>query len=58
MSCSGDMCVGVPTTVPTCVSDEDSRRAMPKSITFTLLPAATITFAGLMSRWTTPCLCE
>ena len=30
---------------------------MPKSITLTLPSRVTITFAGLMSRWTMPCAC-
>ncbi len=58
MSCSGDMWVGVPTTVPTCVSDDDSMRAIPKSMIFSFGPGVIIRFAGLMSRCTTPCLCE
>ena len=32
-------------------------RAMPKSITFTNPSRVTITFPGLMSRWTIPCAC-
>ena len=33
-----------------------SRRAIPKSVTLASPDGSTITFAGLMSRWTTPFL--
>ena len=32
-------------------------RAIPKSMTFTKPSRVTITFPGLMSRWTMPCAC-
>lgn len=49
---------GEPITVPTCVSVDDSMRAIPKSATFTVPSTSKIMFEGLMSRCTTPCLSE
>jgi hypothetical protein len=52
---SGAMYSKVPTTTPTLVMrDWSSARAIPKSIRVTCSSELTITFDGLMSRWTTP----
>ena len=56
-ACSGDRYCAVPTTAAVWVIvDEASAtaRAMPKSITFTSPDGVSMTFAGLMSRWTMP----
>ena len=49
---------GVPSRLPVAVrwSTESATFAMPKSVTFTWSPGSIMMFAGLMSRWTTPCL--
>ena len=57
-NCSGDMYEGVPSTVPAWVSSEVSVRAMPKSAILTRPSPSMIKLPGLMSRWTTPWLCE
>ena len=69
-ACSGDMYAGVPTTTPAsvfstacvCLGVGDLRRrgasfASPKSSTFTNPSGRSITFSGLMSRWTMPAAC-
>ncbi len=54
-ACSGLMYVGVPIVVPVWVSDPATAAvtalAMPKSVTIGS-PSLSITFSGLMSRWT------
>ena len=59
-ACSGAMYAGVPSATPALVSDEvpllwasPSALATPKSITTACRPVS-ITFSGLMSRWTIP----
>ena len=48
------MCAGEPTSAPVTVSPlVSSRRAIPKSMSLTAPSAPTMTFPGLMSRWTT-----
>jgi hypothetical protein len=42
-------------TEPVWVISEAPARAIPKSRTRTLPAGSTITFCGLMSRWTMPC---
>ncbi|ARZ68432.1 hypothetical protein SMD11_2784 [Streptomyces albireticuli] len=61
-ACSGDMYAGVPTAWPVSVSVvraavSSTNRAMPKSRTLTVSSGVTMTFAGLMSRWTSPARC-
>ncbi len=54
MACSGAIYTGVPTMVLVVVSSESRTcRAMPKSMTLTQPPSASITFEGFMSRWMT-----
>ena len=58
-ACSGDRYWAVPMTAAVCVIVADvseTARAMPKSITLIEPAGVSITFAGLMSRWTMPAL--
>ena len=47
---------GVPKNSPATVIWEAGSLAMPKSMSFAWPEARTMMFAGLMSRWTIPCV--
>ena len=57
-ACSGERYCAVPITAEVWVivaAGVGTARAMPKSMTLTSPLRVSMTFAGLMSRWTMPC---
>ena len=57
-ACSGEMYCAVPTTMPSCViCSWFVEYETPKSVILTSPLSETMMFAGLTSRWITPCEC-